>query len=56
MLFVPTMLIRFLRFELDPETYRLTKDGDAVDLRPNSSPAPGSGAPDEYRGSTPFGR
>ena len=36
MLFVPTMLIRFLRFELDPETYRLTKDGDAVDLRPKA--------------------
>lgn len=36
MLFLPAMLIRFRRFELDPETYRLTSAGRPVDLRPKA--------------------
>ena len=37
MLFLRTMTIRFLRFELDPRTYRLTtRDGEPIALRPKA--------------------
>ena len=36
MLFMSGMPIRFLRFELDPETYRLTRDARPLALRPKA--------------------